>query len=116
MLKKTKALLKKKQDNGNSILKDLIEQCEAIKANGNKRMPCNELIGKLRVIFAQISLDKLEPDLVIMDEFQRFKYTIIADKAIANHLHAKPESEVEVFNACNSNNLITCIDKVIYKM
>ena len=79
MLKKTKALLKKKQDTGNSILKDLIEQCEAIKANGNKRMPCNELIGKLRVIFAQISLDKLEPDLVIMDEFQRFKYLINSD-------------------------------------
>lgn len=79
MLKKTKSLLKKKQDNGNTVLKALIEQCETIKANGNKRIPCNELIGKLRIIFAQISLDKLEPDLVIMDEFQRFKYLINSD-------------------------------------
>ena len=79
MLKKTKYLLKKKQDNGNTVLKELTEQCEIIKANGNKRIPCNELIGKLRIIFAQISLDKLEPDLVIMDEFQRFKYLINSD-------------------------------------
>jgi hypothetical protein len=31
------------------------------------------IINKLRKVFAQISLDKLEPDLVIMDEFQRFR-------------------------------------------
>lgn len=31
------------------------------------------IINALRRVFAQISLDKLEPDLVIMDEFQRFK-------------------------------------------
>ena len=31
-----------------------------------------ELFNKLRVAFAQVSLDQLEPDLVIMDEFQRF--------------------------------------------
>lgn len=30
------------------------------------------LINKLRIAFAQISLNQLEPDLVIMDEFQRF--------------------------------------------
>jgi hypothetical protein len=31
------------------------------------------MINALRRIFAQISLDKLEPDLVVMDEFQRFR-------------------------------------------
>ena len=30
-------------------------------------------MNALRKIFAQISLDKLDPDLVIMDEFQRFR-------------------------------------------
>lgn len=30
------------------------------------------VINKLRVAFAQVSLKRLEPDLVIMDEFQRF--------------------------------------------
>lgn len=32
-----------------------------------------DIINNLRRIFAQISLDKLNPDLVVMDEFQRFK-------------------------------------------
>lgn len=35
-----------------------------------------DLIGELRIMFASISVDKLEPDFVIMDEFQRFKYLI----------------------------------------
>jgi len=35
-----------------------------------------DLIGELRILFARISVDKLEPDFVIMDEFQRFKYLI----------------------------------------
>ena len=79
MIKHTTSLLKKRQEDGNSVLKDLIKHCEAVKENGNKRIYCNELIGKLRILFAQISLDKLEPDLVIMDEFQRFKYLINSD-------------------------------------
>ena len=37
-----------------------------------KRMS-RPLINRLRMIFAEISLTKLEPDLVIMDEFQRFR-------------------------------------------
>lgn len=32
-----------------------------------------EIINELRRIFARISLNKLEPDLVVMDEFQRFR-------------------------------------------
>ena len=35
-------------------------------------------ISKLRIIFAQISIRRLEPDLVIMDEFQRFRELITA--------------------------------------
>ena len=34
------------------------------------------IIQKLRKVFAMISVDMLQPDLVIMDEFQRFKYLI----------------------------------------
>lgn len=37
------------------------------------RNPRRLLINELRRIFAGISLGKLEPDLVIMDEFQRFR-------------------------------------------
>lgn len=38
-----------------------------------KRYKNNDILTELRTIFAQVSLDKLEPDLVIMDEFQNFK-------------------------------------------
>ncbi len=37
-------------------------------------------IGRLRLLFAKISLAKLEPDLVIMDEFQRFRDLLSADE------------------------------------
>ena len=50
----------------------------AIKENCNSDAPDRKwrsrpLINRLRMIFAEISLTKLEPDLVIMDEFQRFR-------------------------------------------
>lgn len=68
----------------NVTVQDLvISMCKLIKKNGYKRQNNNYVISKLRVLFAKISLDKLEPDLVIMDEFQRFKYLI----------HSEPESE-----------------------
>ncbi len=76
MSKKASSLLKKKQQKNQTVLKELLEHCKKIKSSGNQRIPSNEIINKLRNIFAQISLDKLEPDLVIMDEFQRFKYLI----------------------------------------
>lgn len=37
-----------------------------------------ESISKLRIIFAQISIERLNPDLIIMDEFQRFRELITA--------------------------------------
>ncbi|MEI8199110.1 MAG: helicase-related protein [Eubacteriales bacterium] len=50
---------------------------EEIRANclssSDKKSDNRMIINKLRKIFAQISLDELDPDLVIMDEFQRFK-------------------------------------------
>ena len=57
----------------------IIELCRAIRKNKGERVGENSIIGQLRVIFAKISLEKLEPDLVIMDEFQRFKYLLNSD-------------------------------------
>ena len=37
-------------------------------------------IVRLRLLFADISLNKLDPDLIIMDEFQRFKYLLSSDE------------------------------------
>lgn len=61
----------------------IIQLCQAIRRNMGVPVSENSIIGQLRVIFAKISLEKLEPDLVIMDEFQRFKYL----------LNSNPESE-----------------------
>ena len=59
-----------------TFLDGIIELCRAIRRNKGLRVAENAIIGQLRVIFAKISLEKLEPDLVIMDEFQRFKYLL----------------------------------------
>ena len=37
------------------------------------------VVNKLRMMFARISVSMLEPDLVIMDEFQRFKFLLSSD-------------------------------------
>lgn len=58
-----------------AITHDMILEIQAI-CNGatpEDRWRSRDIINSLRRIFAQISLDKLEPDLVIMDEFQRFR-------------------------------------------
>lgn len=61
------------------LLDKIIDVCLKVRAGGMKRVygtygPLNDL----RRAFAQISLEKLEPDLIIMDEFQRFRYLIDA--------------------------------------
>ena len=95
---------------GNVSIKELIiSMCKLIEKNGYKRQNNNYVIGKLRVLFAKISLDKLEPDLVIMDEFQRFKYLINSD----------PESETgmlanKFFNSAKVRMLL--LSATPYKM
>lgn len=95
---------------GNATIKELIiSMCKLIEKNGYKRQNNNYVIGKLRVLFAKISLDKLEPDLVIMDEFQRFKYLINSD----------PESETgmlanKFFNSARVRMLL--LSATPYKM
>ena len=55
----------------------LIEQCLLIRKNKMRRIAsATGPIGELRIAFAKISVDRLEPDLVIMDEFQRFRFLI----------------------------------------
>lgn len=38
------------------------------------------VLNKLRIMFARLSTQMLQPDLVIMDEFQRFKFLINSDQ------------------------------------
>lgn len=46
-----------------------------------KPLTCSdrEVTNKLRILFAQVSVSMLNPDLVIMDEFQRFSYLFSPD-------------------------------------
>lgn len=62
---------------GKSLLHDLEEELESWKgrqivtdAMGVRQ---RKMIGALRIAMAQVSVDRLAPDLVILDEFQRFK-------------------------------------------
>ena len=79
MLGKLREELNTHGKNGITYLDGVKALCLAIRNNQGKRVNENSIIGQLRVIFAKISLEKLEPDLVIMDEFQRFKYLINSD-------------------------------------
>ncbi|HCO18711.1 MAG TPA: hypothetical protein DIT39_03765 [Tissierellales bacterium] len=60
---------------------ELISLCIKVRNNGNRRVSGTyNSIYRLRMLFAQISVDLLNPDLVVMDEFQRFKYLISANE------------------------------------
>jgi len=62
------------------LMPEIIKQCERIEENGYKRIGGTyRLIYALRMMFARISVDLLAADLVIMDEFQRFKSLISVD-------------------------------------
>lgn len=49
-----------------------LEILEILSTDGQWNPRHNEIINSLRRIFADLSLSMLEPDLIIMDEFQRF--------------------------------------------
>jgi len=62
----------------------------------------NRLIGKLRHLLASSSLSALEPDLVILDEFQRFKYLLEDDNEfalLARKLFTFPDAKVLLLSA-----------------
>lgn len=62
------------------IDKELVILCQKVRANAGSRIGgIYDTLYRLRMMFAQISVDLLKPDLVIMDEFQRFKFLISAD-------------------------------------
>lgn len=88
--------------------------------NGEREYRQTFLINRLRVAFAQISLRRLEPDLVIMDEFQKFssllnddddsEESLIAHEFFANEhpyillLSATPYKPYTTLEELNENN------------
>lgn len=58
----------------------LIEHC-AKRKSGSSPYKDVVILNTLRVMFARISAELLAPDLVIMDEFQRFKFLLSSNQA-----------------------------------
>ena len=68
------------QEEDAALLRDILSALDFMR-DGNLAPPDNYIIiGKLRWMMAVLSLEFLQPDLVIMDEFQRFRDLIKADK------------------------------------
>ena len=62
--------------NGKKFITELRRYCRKAKFSNRES---KFLIIELRKIFTEISLEKLDPDIIIMDEFQRFKYLLNSD-------------------------------------
>ena len=63
-------------DDDKDLLTELIEHCAETAKKKYKLQNGSYIVAKLRVMFAEISIDLLKPDFIIMDEFQRFKYLL----------------------------------------
>ena len=71
----TREVVKKLKEN------DLWESFgHVVRKRSYDRKEVKPYIVKLRLLFSDISLNKLDPDLIIMDEFQRFKYLLNNEK------------------------------------
>lgn len=66
------------EDDGQTLHEKLIHLCNT-EQDKQWQDECNRLTIKLRKVFADISLETLKPDLVIMDEFQKFSSLISTD-------------------------------------
>jgi hypothetical protein len=68
------------------------------------RREVNQLTARLRGALAAASVESLEPDLVILDEFQRFRHLIDPNSAspaseLAHHLFNYPDAKVLLLSA-----------------
>lgn len=78
------------------VFDDLIQHIEEIKSGEYLTESDNSVLKKLRKMFAEISVSMLQPDLVIMDEFQRFKNLIDSEiQETENGMIAKKFFETE---------------------
>lgn len=68
---------------------DLLEEHLRLRKAGKQEHKNKYVLNKLRVMFARISTQMLQPDLVIMDEFQRFKFLISSDEESETGILAK---------------------------
>lgn len=58
------------------LIENLIDYLEEDREKVGHKHNASDILSRLRRMFAELSVDMLQPDLVIMDEFQRFKFLI----------------------------------------
>lgn len=63
-------------DEKNHIFDTVLQHMKELRRGKELSESNRSVLMRLRRMFAEISVDMLQPDLVIMDEFQRFKYLI----------------------------------------
>lgn len=90
------------------LYNELERACLNIKFRKNQDIDVRKLIGKLRKLLAQVSADTLKPDLVILDEFQRFKSLI----------DSKEENEMKTLmdRFLNNNTALLLLSATPYKL
>lgn len=86
--------------------KELCECATAISCTWSRK---SEVINKLRRAFATISIDMLDPDLIIMDEFQRFSDLLGNGESEQSMLTQK------FFDAARTNTKILLLSATPYK-
>lgn len=71
----------------------------------------NQLIGDLRLLLAKACVSALEPDLIILDEFQRFKHLLEPENDFNEIAH-----ELFNFSNTNSSTKVVLLSATPYKM
>lgn len=75
--------------------------------SGDRSNRFKALVGRLRGLLADVSVDSLEPDLIILDEFQRFKHLLDSPDAgseqevsdLAHRMFDYPDAKVLLLSA-----------------
>jgi Helicase conserved C-terminal domain len=99
-------LLRKLPSEGETLLKRFGSLCESVgrrqKLDDVQRPERDHIIGELRAALATSCIEALEPDLIILDEFQRFKHLLDGQdgaSALARRLFAYGDTRVLLLSA-----------------
>src|SRR5262249_3613805 len=86
---------------GSGTKRDLVELVSSVRGRSgltrDQRAAARHLTGDLRGLLARASVRALEPDLVILDEFQRFRQLLSTDTPageLAGQLFMQPHARV----------------------
>ncbi len=82
----------------------LVDAARGRKPTEEEANQARRLVGRLRNLLARVSIDALEPDLVILDEFQRFKHLLDIRQGgeaaeLAHHLFEHADARVLLLSA-----------------